>query len=65
MADQAEPQWFKSSYSGAPNSECVECATAGQNVLARDSKQPGGPRVAFSPAAWSTFAEALRARILG
>ncbi|WP_078856376.1 DUF397 domain-containing protein [Streptomyces sp. NBRC 109706] len=61
MADQTEPRWFKSSYSGAPNNECVECARASRYILARDSKVPGGPQVAFFSTTWATFIETLRA----
>ncbi|KOV22535.1 hypothetical protein ADK90_10915 [Streptomyces sp. XY413] len=52
--------WFKSSYSGDPNGNCVEARyPAGQPVNVRDSKQfdePSGYTVlSFSQAAWSAF----------
>jgi hypothetical protein len=55
------PEWFTSSYSGAPNNECVECATnLPRHVLVRDSKDPDGPRLTFSPDAWRSFSAAIR-----
>ncbi|MFC9233631.1 DUF397 domain-containing protein [Streptomyces decoyicus] len=47
--------WHKSSYS-APNNECVEVAAAGSSwACVRDSKDPNGPMLAFSPGAFSAF----------
>ncbi|KKD04869.1 DUF397 domain-containing protein [Streptomyces sp. WM6386] len=47
--------WFKSSYSDGEGGECLEVALTPATVHLRDSKQPVGPRVALSPAAWSAF----------
>lgn len=60
MARQPQPEWFKSSYSGSPNNECVECANMPQSVLVRDSKKPGGLHIRISHEAWTDFTEALR-----
>ncbi|WP_067690796.1 DUF397 domain-containing protein [Nocardia jejuensis] len=53
--DLFEANWFKSSRSG-PSKECVEAAhlTRGR-VGIRDSKDPTGPALIFTPAAWDTF----------
>jgi uncharacterized protein DUF397 len=52
----AEPAWFKSSYSSGTNGEsCVEIATETGTTHVRDSKNPAGPRLTFSPAAWTRF----------
>jgi hypothetical protein len=51
--------WRKSSYSGT-NGNCVETATIDSVVAVRDSKNPEGPRLAFSPEAWRTFASTLK-----
>ncbi|MFI9566431.1 DUF397 domain-containing protein [Streptomyces rishiriensis] len=51
----SEPAWFKSSYSGGNATECVEAAFVPDGVLLRDSKVPGGPRVAVSAEAWCRF----------
>lgn len=61
MPAKPQPQWFTSSYSGAPNNECVQCATNLPNgVLVRDSKDPDGLLFTFSRAAWQEFAAAVR-----
>ncbi|WP_059007978.1 DUF397 domain-containing protein [Streptomyces specialis] len=64
MADKRQPEWFKSSYSGTPNNECVECASTLHHVLVRDSKDPEGPHFSISPQAWGQFTKALRANTL-
>lgn len=52
--------WFKSSYSGAGTSECVEAAAVLEGAAVRDSKNPHGPRIAFGAQAWAGFVAALR-----
>ncbi|MFD7464100.1 DUF397 domain-containing protein [Streptomyces tendae] len=48
--------WFKSSYSdGNEGDSCVEIATEPTTVHVRDSKNIGGPQLAFAPAAWVGF----------
>ena len=48
--------WRKSSYSGGSSgSECVEVGDAGYAIAVRDSKDPDGPSLLLSPAAWTTF----------
>ncbi|MBF6221346.1 DUF397 domain-containing protein [Nocardia gipuzkoensis] len=58
--DLAGAQWFKSAHSGTGN-ECVEVAwlEAG-HVGVRDSKNPSGPALIFSPGQWDAFAIGLR-----
>ncbi|MEV6125599.1 DUF397 domain-containing protein [Streptomyces violaceusniger] len=49
----------KSSYSGGEE-ECFEVATnVPRTVAVRDSKNPGGPILRFTPAAWADFQGAL------
>jgi hypothetical protein len=50
--------WFKSSYSGANATECLEAAFVPAGVLIRDSKRPKGPHVAVAAAAWGRFVAA-------
>jgi hypothetical protein len=50
-----EVAWTKSSYSGSDNNDCVEVAATPGTVLVRDSKDPDGPRFAFTQEAWADF----------
>lgn len=53
--------WRKSSYSSANGGNCVEVAAGGPGVVAvRDSKDPDGPALVFSPAGWSAFIASLK-----
>ena len=47
--------WTKSSYSAGNNNDCVEVAASTGAILVRDSKDPEGPRFAFTPEAWASF----------
>ncbi|WP_440070376.1 DUF397 domain-containing protein [Streptosporangium sp. OZ121] len=53
--------WIKSSFSGDNGGDCVEVAKLGDTtghpdlVAVRDSKDPEGPKLFFSPAGWDTF----------
>lgn len=60
--DQAAPlRWRKSSRSGGASGQCVETAgIRGAAVAVRDSKNPAGPRLAFSAAEWRSFAERVK-----
>ncbi|MEV0330305.1 DUF397 domain-containing protein [Micromonospora echinospora] len=62
MADQlAGARWRKSARSGDNNGNCVEVATNLPDLVAvRDSKDPAGSALSFSPAAWSTFVRATK-----
>lgn len=49
------PAWMKSSRSTG-NGACVEVKSpATESVVVRDSKDPQGPVLTFSPDAWSSF----------
>jgi hypothetical protein len=53
--------WHKSSYSGGNGGDCVEVArTLPDAVAVRDSKDPEGAKLVFTPAAWAAFTAALR-----
>ena len=59
--DLTGAEWQKSSYSGV-NGNCVEVARNLPGVVAvRDSKNPDGPALAFSPAEWRAFAVGVAA----
>ncbi len=50
--------WRTSSYS-TNEGACVEVAPVPGRVLVRDSKDPGGPTLAFSIPAWRAFLTTL------
>ncbi|MGW0586183.1 DUF397 domain-containing protein [Streptosporangium sp. NPDC002607] len=53
--------WIKSSYSGPNGDDCVEVATNLPGLIAvRDSKDPAGPMLTFSPTAWHNFLTGIR-----
>ncbi|MEV8550080.1 DUF397 domain-containing protein [Streptomyces glaucescens] len=54
-----ELHWFKSTYSGGDGGECVEVAADATAIHVRDSKERGGPRLAFTRSAWSGFVAGL------
>ncbi|PSR69405.1 DUF397 domain-containing protein [Nocardia sp. MDA0666] len=57
--DLSGAKWFKSSRSTATR-ECVEVAFLdGSMVGIRDSKDPGGPALAFTPGEWDAFTDTL------
>ena len=47
--------WFKSSRSGPNCDNCVEVAFVSGAVAVRDSKNPGGAALVFTPDEWSAF----------
>lgn len=56
-----QPQWFKSSYSGQPSTDCVEAAFLATTwVKVRDSKDPDGPHHTFEGNAWTSFISAVK-----
>jgi len=57
--------WRKSSYSGGDGGGCVEVATTSGTTTSgtqyvRDSRDPGGPRLEASSAAFRVFIEAVK-----
>ena len=57
--------WFKSSYSGGTNDNCVEIASGHATVPVRDSKDPSGPALLFSVDGWTSFIGAVKGGHLG
>lgn len=53
--------WHKSSYSGNNGGQCVEVGHAAPLIAVRDSKDPHGPVLAFSPQTWCRFATQVKA----
>ncbi|MEU0543125.1 DUF397 domain-containing protein [Nocardia sp. NPDC005978] len=52
--DLGGAEWFKSSHSQGVQ-ECVEVCHRADRVGVRDSKNPAGPELWFSGAAWDAF----------
>jgi hypothetical protein len=51
--------WRKSSFSSAPDGNCVEVAYAPTHVAVRDSKNPAGPVLGVGVAGWQALTAAL------
>lgn len=51
--------WRKSSYSGSENAACVEVAQLANLIATRDSKNPSGPALVFTRAAWTAFVRSM------
>ncbi|BCL14969.1 DUF397 domain-containing protein [Micromonospora sagamiensis] len=61
--DLSNAVWRKSRRSGSSGGNCVEVADNLLDVVAvRDSKNPAGPALTFSPAAWHAFIAQLAER---
>lgn len=54
--------WRKSKASGG-GGECVEIASEGQSLFVRDSRDPSGAVLAFSPGQWFAFVRRIRSDI--
>lgn len=55
--DLSKANWFKSSRSGG-SKECVEVAFLSEGLTGvRDSKNPAGPALVFSPREWDAFVD--------
>jgi hypothetical protein len=54
--DRATAQWFKSTRSNGGGGNCVEaCRLADGGMAIRDSKDPAGPILFFTPDEWKAF----------
>ncbi|WP_239377608.1 MULTISPECIES: DUF397 domain-containing protein [unclassified Frankia] len=52
--DLTNAEWRKSSYS-ATQTNCVEVARTSEIIAVRDSKDPTGPVLVFTPSEWAAF----------
>ena len=52
--------WRKASRSSANGGNCVEVARTQSKILTRDSKNPDGPRLQFTPTQWRTFLTSMK-----
>ncbi|WP_280234494.1 DUF397 domain-containing protein [Nocardia cyriacigeorgica] len=62
--DLSGARWFKSSHSSG-SQECVEVAHVDAGVGVRDSKNPTGPVLVFTPEVWDGFTAAVQHGELG
>ncbi|MFD6755640.1 DUF397 domain-containing protein [Micromonospora gifhornensis] len=66
MTDLTGAIWRKSTRSGDNGGACVEVADNLPGLVAvRDSKDPAGPTLTFSPTAWTAFTSATKQAIGG
>ena len=50
--------WRKASHNGG---DCIEVASTAKALVAvRDSKNPSGPKLAFTPSGWRSFIQHVR-----
>jgi len=57
--------WKRSSYSSDNGQNCVEVANLPRVVAVRDSKDPNGLKLTFSPEDWQAFTANIKAGHLG
>jgi hypothetical protein len=63
--DLTRAEWRKASYSTGNGGACVEVARNLPGVVAvRDSKDPDGPALAFTPASWQALLDGIRSGAL-
>lgn len=55
-----EPTWRVATYTGSNGGNCVEVGDANHAILVRDSKDRIGGSLAFTTAAWQSFANSLK-----
>jgi hypothetical protein len=55
FSDGAFLTWRKSSYSSGGTGDCVEVANSVHGVAMRDSKNPDGGVLTFTPRDWRSF----------
>lgn len=64
--DLSNATWRKSSYSGGNGGNCFEiCSLPNGGRAIRNSKDPSGPVLMFSPTEWQTFTAAVSNGVIG
>lgn len=58
-SERSELTWLKAQRS-THNGQCVEIASAAGKIAIRDSKDPDGPVLVYTPAEFSAFLEGAR-----
>ncbi|HTZ22675.1 MAG TPA: DUF397 domain-containing protein [Streptosporangiaceae bacterium] len=65
MHDLRRAEWRTSTFSGG-NGSCVQVASNLPGIIAiRDSKDPQGPALVFTPRQWTAFLAGIRAGEFG
>lgn len=60
--DLTRAEWRKSTRSGSNGGACVEVARHLPDfVVVRDSKNPDGPKLVFTPQDWNSFTASVKA----
>ena len=58
--DLSRIDWRKASYSSGNGGACIEVAAVPRTVAVRDSKDPAGPALAFTPGRWREFTRRVK-----
>jgi hypothetical protein len=59
-ADLSEAEWRKSTRSGPWTDNCVEVAFVDGSIVVRNSRDPDGPRLVFTPNEWDAFVDGAK-----
>jgi hypothetical protein len=59
-SESAPITWRKSSESGNSGGDCVEVSLGGEGVSVRNSRDPNGPILSFTPSEWQAFIAGAR-----
>jgi hypothetical protein len=59
MTDVSPTRWRKSTHSATGNDTCIEVAGLPGTVAVRDSTDPNGPMLTFTPPEWKAFTQRL------
>jgi hypothetical protein len=59
-ADLADATWRKATRSNTQGNQCVEVAQLKHGIAVRDSKDPEGPKLMFTPGEWDAFVHGVK-----
>jgi len=52
--------WHKATFSSGNGGACIETGNTGSGVAVRYSKDPEGPKLAFTPQTWREFTRSIK-----